>query len=58
MRNCCLDDEDICVGCGRSLGEILEWYAADNERRQVICTDAHNRLRARQQRFSASGGAD
>ncbi|WP_090198386.1 DUF1289 domain-containing protein [Pseudomonas pohangensis] len=36
VRNCCLDDEDICLGCGRSLGEILEWSAAGDARRRAI----------------------
>jgi len=25
VRNCCLDDEDICLGCFRSLEEICLW---------------------------------
>ena len=25
IRNCCLDTNDICVGCFRSLEEIMQW---------------------------------
>ena len=25
VRNCCLNEEDICLGCYRSLEEILQW---------------------------------
>jgi len=25
VRNCCLNDDDICLGCGRSLQEITQW---------------------------------
>lgn len=25
VRNCCLDENDICIGCLRSLSEILNW---------------------------------
>jgi predicted Fe-S protein YdhL (DUF1289 family) len=25
VRNCCLDENDVCVGCYRSLSEILNW---------------------------------
>jgi predicted Fe-S protein YdhL (DUF1289 family) len=25
IRNCCLDQDDICLGCSRSLNEILQW---------------------------------
>ncbi|MGH8436212.1 MAG: DUF1289 domain-containing protein [Pseudomonas sp.] len=44
-RVCCLDDQDICIGCGRSLAEILEWRAADNSRRREICRVAKTRVR-------------
>ncbi|HSX70113.1 MAG TPA: DUF1289 domain-containing protein [Pseudomonas sp.] len=44
-RQCCLDDEDVCLGCGRTLAEILEWGRADGERRRDICQAAQQRLR-------------
>lgn len=25
VRNCCLDENDICLGCYRSLSETLNW---------------------------------
>ncbi|MFT5083616.1 MAG: putative Fe-S protein YdhL (DUF1289 family) [Lentisphaeria bacterium] len=28
VRNCCLDDRDVCVGCKRTLDEILVWSAS------------------------------
>ncbi|AYC34795.1 DUF1289 domain-containing protein [Pseudomonas cavernae] len=43
-RQCCLERQDICLGCGRSLAEIREWSAADNERRRQICRLAQARL--------------
>lgn len=46
-RQCCLDDQDICLGCGRSLAEILEWAKADTPRRRVICQLALGRLQSR-----------
>ncbi|QJP07120.1 DUF1289 domain-containing protein [Pseudomonas multiresinivorans] len=42
-RRCCLDDADVCVGCGRTLGEILEWNEADSERRRAILADCEKR---------------
>lgn len=37
VRNCCLDDHDICMGCRRSLQEILAWSnASDEERRGIL----------------------
>lgn len=35
-RRCCLDEGDVCLGCGRSLAEILEWNQADGARRRQI----------------------
>lgn len=36
VRNCCLDDNDICLGCYRSITEITGWSAADNHQRSEI----------------------
>lgn len=34
---CALDDEDICIGCQRSMDEIVRWGRMDDaERRQVL----------------------
>jgi uncharacterized protein len=39
IRNCCLDENDICMGCDRSLSEILVWGAAtENEKREILIT--------------------
>lgn len=43
-RQCCLDARDICLGCGRSLQDILDWNAADAGRRRQICREAEQRL--------------
>lgn len=36
VRNCCLNDEDICLGCFRSLREITRWGTVDNHGKQLI----------------------
>jgi hypothetical protein len=37
IRLCTLDDDDICVGCFRSMAEICAWGdAANKERRQIL----------------------
>lgn len=36
VRNCCLNDEDICLGCFRSLREITRWGTLDNQGKQHI----------------------
>lgn len=36
-RVCCLDDNDVCVGCFRSMKEIMAWGgASDDERREIL----------------------
>ena len=51
---CELDSANVCLGCGRTLGEIAEWTRADSERRLQIRAAA----RARVERVleSAQGG--
>ena len=36
IRMCCLDDEDVCLGCYRTLTEICGWSAASDEERLEI----------------------
>lgn len=36
-RTCCLDEQDVCLGCGRHLQEIIRWHeAGDEERRRIL----------------------
>ncbi|WP_286239187.1 DUF1289 domain-containing protein [Neptuniibacter halophilus] len=36
IRNCCLDDNDVCLGCYRSLSEILAWSEESEEEKAAI----------------------
>ncbi|GHG65805.1 hypothetical protein GCM10010919_13420 [Alishewanella longhuensis] len=49
IRNCCLDQHDCCLGCGRLLTEITEWHQASPLRQQQIIVLAQQRRAARQQ---------
>ncbi len=51
VRNCCLDEDDICLGCFRSIDEILQWGSAGEELRQQILSRVKERrsLRENQQ---------
>jgi predicted Fe-S protein YdhL (DUF1289 family) len=42
-RNCCLNDDSVCLGCFRTLNEIKEWGVADSHRRRIILQDAQQR---------------
>jgi predicted Fe-S protein YdhL (DUF1289 family) len=46
IRNCCLDDDLVCVGCFRSLEEIKEWGVVDDHRRRTILQNADRRREA------------
>jgi predicted Fe-S protein YdhL (DUF1289 family) len=41
---CCLDDQDVCIGCGRALTEICEWSLTTDEGRLQIAEKARARL--------------
>jgi predicted Fe-S protein YdhL (DUF1289 family) len=43
IRHCCLNQEDTCIGCFRTLQEIKAWSAATPEEKQLILERAHNR---------------
>jgi len=47
VRNCCLDEADICLGCGRHLEEIIQWSSADDARRLQIRVAAGRRIAGR-----------
>lgn len=36
IRNCCLNDEDVCLGCFRVISEITGWNASTVEEKQEI----------------------
>lgn len=46
VRNCCLDANDVCVGCGRSLAEILAWHNASVEDKTRILAECQRRKQA------------
>jgi predicted Fe-S protein YdhL (DUF1289 family) len=56
VRNCCLNEDDICLGCRRSLSEIIAWgqlamksenlycYMLRKEKRARVTNNKHKRL--------------
>lgn len=37
VRNCCLNDDDRCMGCFRTLDEIKAWLSlTEREKREVL----------------------
>ena len=56
VRQCCLDQHDCCLGCGRSLDEILKWQQATEAERLHIMQLARQRLEKAAQFTYASRG--
>ena len=50
IRQCCLDEADTCLGCGRLLEEILRWHRADDADKRAILALAAARREARARR--------
>jgi predicted Fe-S protein YdhL (DUF1289 family) len=51
VRNCCLDGSDICLGCHRSLAEILRWGEATDEEKTEILVRCRLRYRQRYEKL-------
>lgn len=50
VRNCCLDERDVCLRCGRSLDEIKVWSEAGDAERLGILERAAARRAEREAR--------
>ncbi len=44
VRNCCLDEKDICLGCGRSIEEIIRWGDVDDKAKLQILKLSKKRM--------------
>ncbi|WP_422911480.1 DUF1289 domain-containing protein [Pseudomonas sp. MAC6] len=44
---CALDDEDICIGCQRTVAEITRWSLMDNSERREVLMRCHERAKAK-----------
>ena len=47
VRNCCLDDDDICLGCYRSLQEICSWSQSSDSQKLETLIKCRQRYRQR-----------
>ena len=51
VRNCCLDDDNVCMGCGRTLHEIVAWGTASDDDKTATLTRSRERRLARERRY-------
>ncbi len=47
IRNCCLNEQDVCLGCFRSLEEIQLWSRIDHKQRLKVLLNAEKRKQTR-----------
>jgi predicted Fe-S protein YdhL (DUF1289 family) len=50
IRLCTLDDQDVCLGCFRSMAEICAWSTTSNNQRQQVLIAGELRRAASRQR--------
>jgi predicted Fe-S protein YdhL (DUF1289 family) len=50
IRECCLDEHNVCLGCHRSLREICDWSDATDAERLDILTRCAQRREERENR--------
>lgn len=47
VRNCCLDQQDICLGCNRHIEEIMAWRQLDNQAKKNVLMQCQQRQQQR-----------
>lgn len=58
VRNCCLNEEDICLGCFRSLDEIIHWSESTDAERRTILASTEQRRQAHRYTWKRPGEAE
>jgi predicted Fe-S protein YdhL (DUF1289 family) len=51
IRQCCLDKEDICMGCFRSLNDMKIWHKASREEKSQMLQAASKRKVLHREKF-------
>ena len=52
VRNCCLNEDDICLGCFRALADITVWSQASDPLRCEILLLAEQRRTAHDEKYT------
>jgi predicted Fe-S protein YdhL (DUF1289 family) len=55
VRNCCLDDDDVCMGCYRTIREICDWHSASDEQKRQTLERCEERRRTHVSRARTRG---
>lgn len=52
IRQCCLDDNDVCLGCFRTLDEILAWQQSTaSEKQTVILRSQERKIKSEESKY-------
>ncbi|AZQ82906.1 DUF1289 domain-containing protein [Colwellia sp. Arc7-635] len=43
VRNCCLNEQDICLGCFRHIDEIMAWRKLDTSAKNAVLSQCLQR---------------
>ncbi|MEP3348775.1 MAG: DUF1289 domain-containing protein [Marinomonas sp.] len=43
IRQCTLNEADVCMGCFRTINDILNWQASTNEQKENMLSTAQQR---------------
>ncbi|WP_353517867.1 DUF1289 domain-containing protein [Thalassotalea sp. SU-HH00458] len=52
VRNCCLNDKDVCLGCFRHINEIIGWQSFTEQEKLAILVSCTNRKIDHESRMS------
>ncbi len=54
VRNCCLNNDDICLGCFRSLYEITHWTQVNEKTQKLYLDHARQRRESHDRKYQPS----
>ncbi|WP_343823462.1 DUF1289 domain-containing protein [Psychrosphaera haliotis] len=45
IRNCCLDEKNVCIGCYRDINEIMAWSKMSNSEKKLTLNRCSTRVK-------------
>lgn len=53
VKNCCLNEDDVCLGCFRSIAEIVAWGNASNQQKKTCLEESKRRKQAHIEKYGS-----
>lgn len=54
LRQCCLNEEDVCLGCFRTFDDMLQWNKVNTEEKMKMLEMAEQRRKEHNKKFLSS----